>query len=160
MIYNGVLWFCCLCNLIFGESSLQLIEVLQLQLRISLPRLMSLILDPGQILIKWVWFQQSGCGQTTCVCTPPFLNSSPHQKKKKPCMKPWLHYYGGHYSELLNIHLLGMWLVGHLPQATLRQHEMARNTIIGCDLGYVTVIAMTTARTVKSNKMATLMWTQ
>ena len=83
MIYNGVLWFCCLCNLIFGESSLQLIEVLQLQLRISLPRLMSLILDPGQILIKWVWFQQSGCGQTTCVCTPPFLNSSPHQKKKK-----------------------------------------------------------------------------
>ncbi len=59
MIYNGILWFCCL---YISNSWWKFTSVNwgpSIAICISLPRLMSLILDPRQFLIKWVWFQQN-----------------------------------------------------------------------------------------------------
>ncbi len=75
--------------LIFGESLLQLIEVFQLQYALVF-QLMSLILDPRRFLIKWVWFQQSGCGQTNV--WPSFLNSSP-PPEKNPVWNPVWYFH-------------------------------------------------------------------
>ncbi len=87
MIYNGILWFVVCIYLIFCESSLQLIEVFQFAISISLPRLMSLILDLRQFLIKRVWFQQKGCDQTSVGGPPSFLNS-PSLPEKNPVWNP------------------------------------------------------------------------
>ncbi len=80
MIYNGILWFCCL---YISNSWWRLISVNwgpSIAIHISLPRLMSLILDLRWF--KWVWFQQKWVCQTNVWRLPPsFLNSSPPQKK-------------------------------------------------------------------------------
>ncbi len=67
---------------IFGESSLQLIEIFQLQYTLVF-QLMSLILDPRRFLIKWVWFQQKWVWSNKHVALLPklFLPPPPPQKK-------------------------------------------------------------------------------
>ncbi len=84
--------------LIFGESSLQLIEVLQLQYALVF-QLTSLILDPRRFLIKWVWFQQKWVWSNKRVVLLPKLFSPPPEKKIS-CMKPCvvLHIYQFHHG--------------------------------------------------------------
>ena len=62
MIYNGILWFCCLyiSNIWWKFTSVNWGP--SIAIRISLPRLMSLILDQRRFLIKWVWSNK---------CVPP-----------------------------------------------------------------------------------------
>ncbi len=82
MIYNGILWFCCLyiSNIWWRFTSVNWGP--SIAIHISLPILMSLILDPRQFLIKCVWFQQKWVwsNKRVCVCVvcaPPPPEENP-----------------------------------------------------------------------------------